>query len=299
MQNEFEFKGKAMGTDYSISIVCDSEVVAQTHAHTAIEQIKAYELRFSRFLPDSELSVLNREKNAIVSDTFLRVTEEAYKLFSATRGVFNPLVQIDRLGYTSDFDSLEESPFVAMEDEYSIDFTLTTIDPATHRITLLPGQKLDFGGFLKGYLATLLAREIKDKSPQISGVIVNIGGDIHTEGLDEDGNIFEFTIFNPLTGQDDIMVPLKNCSLATSGIYKRTWKHNGQSVHHILDPSGIRNPDTECVSASVIHKDGGTAEAYTKVYLSLGIHTAEALLSAEDTIYILITNTGEVITNRL
>ncbi len=297
MQKEYEYSGKAMGTDFSISIVCDSEEVANTLAHIAIEKISAYESRFSRFIPESELSVLNREKDTIVSDTFFAVTKEAYSLFALTHGVFNPLVQIARLGYTRDFNELKETT-QSESDEYSIDFSETLIDETTKRITLLPGQKLDFGGFLKGYLSTLLAREIKSRSPLISGVIVNIGGDIHTEGHDEHGNEFVFTIFNPQTGHDDILIPLHNKSLATSGIYKRSWKHGGSEVHHILDPGGTQNPDTDIVSASVIHTEGGTAEALAKVFISLGKEAAEALLREQDVPYILITKTGEVITNR-
>ena len=112
-----------MGTDFSISIEGDSEEVANTLAHLAIEKISSYESRFSRFLPLSELSVLNREKDKIVSDTFFTVTTEAYKLFSSTHGVFNPLVQIERLGYTDDYNSLSDSEPIANEEEHSIDFS--------------------------------------------------------------------------------------------------------------------------------------------------------------------------------
>lgn len=285
-----------MGTDFSFSIVSDSEEVANTLAHISIEKICSYESRFSRFLPQSELSVLNREKDKIVSDTFFAVTNEAHKLFTSTRGIFNPLVQIERLGYTSDFNSLTET-LLSEDEEYSIDFSETRIDPHTNRITLLPGQKLDFGGFLKGYLATRLAREIKNRSALISGVIVNIGGDMHTEGLDENGNEFVFTIFNPKTGHDDMFGTLKNRSLATSGIYTRAWKRNGANVHHILDSGGTQNPDSDIISASVIHDDGGTAEAYAKVFIALGLTKAQSLFKDEDIKYLLITKAGDVMSN--
>lgn len=297
MQKEYEYNGKAMGTDFSISIVSDSEEVAHTCAQNAINTITSYESRFSRFLPESELSTLNRIKDMTVSDTFFDVVEEAHRLFVSTHGVFNPLVQIARLGYTKDFDSLETNALSEDDDEYSIDFTETRLNRDANRIILLPGQKLDFGGFLKGYLATRLAREIKNYSPLISGVIVNIGGDIHTEGLDEDGSKFEFTIFNPITGKDDILIPLKDGCLATSGIYKRAWERDGKAIHHILDPTGAQNPDTNIVSASVVHESGGTAEAYAKVFIALGLEKALTLLPEKHIHYLLITDNGDVKTN--
>jgi len=65
-------------------------------------------------------------------------------------------------------------------------------------IHLNEGQQLDYGGFLKGYLAELIAKNIMKYSSNIIGVIVNLGGDIHTEGLDKNGNKFIFNIYNPI-----------------------------------------------------------------------------------------------------
>ena len=169
---------------------------------------------------------------------------------------------------------------------------------AHSRIILSKGQKLDFGGFLKGYLAEVIAREIKEHSPLITGVIVNIGGDIHAQGHDVDENEFTFTIYNPVTNDENITITLHNKSLATSGTYKRTWTNKNSPVHHILDVSGTQNPDSDIVSASVIHADGGTSEAYTKVFLSMKPEDASHLLQEEEALpYVLIRNNGEVIKN--
>ena len=297
MMREYEYNGKAMGTEFSIAIISDSEELANTLAAKAEAKIHAYEKQFSRFLPESELSLLNVQKDAIVSENFLLVVQEAYSLYKETEGIFNPLVQIERLGYTTSFDTLDTQQKFKSEEPYTIDFSKTFIEPASRRIVLQEGQKLDFGGFLKGHLAEILSIEIEKSSPLVTGVIVNIGGDIHAQGLDAHSAQFVFQIYNPLSKKSDLEVPLLNTSLATSGTYKRTWENDETMIHHILDATGTQNPDTDIVSASVIHPKGSTAEAYAKVFLSLGEKEAMQILQSEHLAYVLIKNNGEVITH--
>ncbi len=297
MEQEYGYTGKAMGTDFSIAIISHDGEIADALAQASIEKIKEYESRFSRFLSDSELSQLNTLTNMVVSDTFMKVTEKAYILFMETNGIFNPLVQIGRLGYTKSFNDLDTTHTVEDTGLYNIDFSTTIIDATHSRIILEKGQKLDFGGFLKGYLAELLAIEIKNHSVLISGVIVNIGGDIHTKGLDADGNNFILNIYNPITKKDDIHVQLHDQSLATSGTYKRTWDKSGAQVHHILDVSGMSNPDTDVVSVSIMHPDGSTAEAYTKVFFSVEPKEAHKILEDRRVHYVIIKKNGDILTN--
>ena len=295
---EYEYTGKAMGTDYAIAIVTNSKELADTLSNQAVKEIQLCENIFSRFLPDSELSKLNQTKEQTVSEIFMKVTEEAYKLFLKTKGIFNPLFQIERLGYDRDFSNIKESALKNMSsEEYNIDFSQTIIDKNDLHIFLQTGQKLDFGGILKGYLAELLCKKIINYSDKISGVIINIGGDIHTEGVDILGNKFIFKIYNPITKEDDISVILYNESLATSGTYKRHWVVAGSNYHHILELSGNNNPDTDIVSASIIHKEGSKSEAFTKVLISIGLEKTKELLQDEEFKFIIIKKNGQIIKN--
>ena len=294
---EYEYTGNAMGTEFSIAIISDSEELANRLGTHAEEKIHLYENQFSRFLPESELSLLNARKDALVSESFLNVTEEAKALYSQTQGVFNPLVQIGRLGYHKSFALLDDMHKEKLDEPYNIDFNETRIDSTRKRIVLQEGQKLDFGGFLKGYLAELLCTEMMNASPLVAGAIVNIGGDIHARGRDALGSKFIFQVYNPISKNSDQEVTLYNESLATSGTYKRTWEKDGEKIHHILDANGVENPKTDIVSASVIHERGGSAEAYAKVFLSLGEKEALRILAHEHLSYILIKNNGEIITN--
>ncbi len=293
---EYEFTGKAMGTSYAISIVCDSQACAEEISEKVITDIQAYEKRFSRFLPDSELTELNNKKDLIVSKEFMTVTQKAYALFVKTKGFFNPLVQIERKGYDKDFSKMNGPISTSVADEkYDIDFNAVILQPENMRIILNEGQKLDFGGFLKGYLAEVLCKKVMAYSPSLIGAIVNIGGDIHTQGVDEKENAFTFDIYNPVT-QEEIPVTLKNQSLATSGTYKRMWMQSDIPMHHILDSTGLKNSDSGIVSSSVIGDDGGMTEAYAKVFLNLG-EAARETLSEKNISFLIIKQDGTVIKN--
>lgn len=293
---EFEYSGKAMGTDYHLAVVCPSAKLANEAFAIAKSIIEAYEARFSRFLPESELSRLNENQDQVVSSTFMEVTRKARQLFEETKGVFNPLVQISRFGYDRDFDDLKDDDF-SDESPYDIDFSATTIDTDSFRVRLEPGQKLDYGGFLKGYLAELIAKKIEAYAPDITGVVVNLGGDIHARGLDADAAKFVFYIYNPITQKDDFPITLHNQSLATSGTYKRYWMHSGKKTHHILDATGVPSGESDIVSASVVCKDGGRAEAYAKVFLLLGPEEGMKLLEAEPFSFLTIGAEGQITTN--
>lgn len=298
MKKEFEFDGKTMGTEYSIAIVCNSQILAETLYEETRSEIEIYEKQFSRFSPVSELSQLNRKRSLIVSKVFFEVTTKAYELFKQTHGIFNPLVDIARFGYNKNYSELPSNNKFIDQSTYNIDFSSTRIDRRTRRISLVQGQKLDFGGFLKGYLAEQIAEKLFSV-PDVSGVIVNLGGDICTKGLDENGNEFEFLIYNPIMKNNHMTLKLRDKSLATSGTYKRVWSNSGKNMHHILDSSGKKNPDNNIVSASVIHKSGAGAEAYAKVFLSIEYTEALKILNLYDLGFVIIRENGQVITNNI
>ncbi|QQR76508.1 FAD:protein FMN transferase [Candidatus Nomurabacteria bacterium] len=292
MNKEYEFKMKAMGTECFISIISNDEVKAGVLGVQALNTIKEYEKKFSRFLPDSELSKLNEKKEMNVSREFMEVISEAFMLYKKTKGIFNPLVQIERFGYDKTYTELtpQDTPIDLC---YDIDFDSVKIDIENNKITLADCQKLDFGGVLKGYLAEKIAQNIIENE-SVSGVIVNLGGDICTRGLDEHNRKFIFSIYNPVNPDKNEPVEIFNQSLATSGTYKRVWDRSGNKINHILNKSGTGNTDSGTISASIIHESGSSAEAFAKVFLSLPIKDVNVLFAESKIKYITITESGVV-----
>ena len=290
MQHEFEFNDHLMGTDLSTALITEDEAVASEIYSLSLARLRAYETQFSRFNATSELSQLNSERSCVVSPLFISLLHIARDLYTKTDGHFNPLLQIERFGYTKTYEAIKGVTQKQNTLPYNTNFSMVAIDEQTHRVTLEGDQKLDFGGFLKGHLAEVEAKHIMETHKDVHGVIVNIGGDIHTRGRDAHGNVFVFQIENPVTGHG-IDVPLENTSLATSGTYRHAWDTDKERMHHILARDGTHNPKTDIVSSSVIHEYGAHAEAYAKTLMTLTPESLESM-TGEALQYALIYSDG-------
>ena len=288
---EYEYNQKLMGTEVSVSIVTTSSTLADQVGKYVLSEISKYEDIFSRFKSGSELSKLNQQKSLVASDDFIEVLQSSYHLYKDTKGAFNPLLDISRQGYGQDFSVITQSVQSEKVDSYNIDFDAVVINLSNNQVTLQSDQNLDFGGFLKGYVAEKIARDIVGSHAALQGVIINIGGDLHTRGVDVDGDPFVFSIYNPVL-KSEREVALQDKSLATSGTYKRQWQTASGNRHHILDADGLTGPAINIVSASVVHEQGAVAEAFTKVLLINGPEHCPYP-------YVAITNTGEEITCNL
>ena len=286
-----------MGVEVSVSIITDTEDRANEIREQTYAAVARFERIFSRFLPGSELSQLNVNKDQTVSQDFFAVLLKSYELFKQTNGEFNPLFQIARYGYDRDFDTLLDNTSQTNDPaNYDTNFDSVSMDTDTRRVIINKEQKLDFGGVLKGYLAHKLSCNISQDYEHCTGNIVNIGGDLHTEGLDELGEPFVFDIFNPIT-KEEFPVKLTNTSLATSGIYKRFWQTKEGKRTHILSSVGKKDHNLNLCSASIIHKEGAAADAYAKLFLNKGAEYAMKILKEKTIKYFLVKENGQVETN--
>lgn len=296
--NEYSYEERHMGTTVSLSFVCEEAAIAHTIANKTFATIHDYELRFSRFIPDSEVSRLNQQGTLTASSDFIEVLKKSIKLYTLTNGVFNPLLQVQSLGYTKTFTDLKHVTINPEPIPYNTDLEKITIDSTTNTVTLGPDQQLDFGGVLKGYLATKLADEIIESHPACAGVIINIGGDLATRGLDALHEPFIFELYNPITGEE-VPTALTNTALATSGTYARSWQTNMGKRHHIVDAASLQNPTQDLVATSIVHQDGAIAEAITKLFLVAGAKEALIRLPANTNNYqyFAVSSDGNISTN--
>ena len=289
----------ALGCDCDIAIV-STDVPAADNAYLTIHNtVETYDHTFSRFRAESELSILNIAKEITPSERFYTVLQLAQILWRETHGAYNALVQIAQHGYTTSFDKLQHTAASgATGARADTNWAHVTITP--DRITLGEHQRVDVAGLLKGYLAHILADTVMAYDA-ISGVIINLGGDIATRGTDSTGAAFTFDIFNPIT-EDTITVTLSEKSLATSGTYRRRWRGAGDAPHapmrhHILSPDTQRNPSPDIISASVIHPDGARTDAYATAAIIMGHAKAVQFLSHAQCNFVLIAQDGTVTQN--
>jgi len=275
-----------------LSLVASASVHTDTIARALYRIGFEYEKSFSRFLDTSELSLLNRTGTGKVSARFLEVLDVARKVYDGTDGICNPCVQVSRHGYDRSFTEIvkDDTERSTHDGEYPIRFADVRVHKDTRCVSLPEGQMLDFGSFLKGHVAQILADEAMRRG--CVGVIVNIGGDVYTRGYDCDSAPFLYTVYNPVTDEDVSVGDITNGALATSGTYKRRWRVRGGTRTHILASDDGALTDTSICSVSVQAQNGALADAYATTGCAMGSATAEAWLQKRNIPYLFITNSG-------
>jgi thiamine biosynthesis lipoprotein len=267
-----------MGT--TITLLFPEEQVARG---TALVQslFEEWERTLSRFLPDSELSRLNRNagQDIEVGPLLFHVLETALTAAEATHGLYDPtlLHQLTQVGYDRSFDSLDRQQ---AENMYSPSpggrWRDIQIEKHTRCVRLPRGVGVDFGGIAKGMAVDAALARLQDE--QVSPALVNAGGDLAVSGLPPDEAAWSIAIED---GQGEVahwIVPLERGCMATSGIARRQWRQGAQVRHHLLDPRTGLPAQNSMWSVSVVAARCEQAEVAAKVAFLLGMERGSEFL---------------------
>lgn len=261
-----------MGCTTDIVIVGGSSALVDL-AHETLDHL---ERRWSRFLPDSDISRLNHAAGSPVhidpaTVVLLRAMVEGWR---ATGGAFDPtlLAPLVGLGYASswhDRTALTDVPVGAMM-RGNLDTLL--VDPVGNVAIAPAGMCLDAGGIGKGLAADLVTQRLLDAGA--AGALVSIGGDVAVRGIAPHAEGWLIGLGDPTASDDDVaevgQLALLEGGVATSGTLRRRWPDgDGDVVHHLLDPKTGRpvHHAREIVAATVVAGSAGWAEVWTKALM--------------------------------
>jgi FAD:protein FMN transferase len=271
----------AMGSTCEVTVVGG---FSEALLSLARRRIQSLENRWSRFLPNSELSLLNDSSvcpsyagrpHRVSDDTYLLI-DHGVAAWRWTNGRFDPSVLhvIVQAGYDRSFVSLgvaEPGRSVSLEGPLDPFGTrgLTApgcggivLDQVARTVMLPPGVGLDPGGFGKGLAADLVVETLMEAGAR--GVCVNMGGDIRVTGEAPNGG-WKIGIANPFIDDDLITkVLLEDHGLATSNRLIRRWNSDGVEYNHLFDPATGKSVNG-LVSASIISGQAWWSEVLAKV----------------------------------
>ncbi|MEX1104575.1 MAG: FAD:protein FMN transferase [Ilumatobacteraceae bacterium] len=257
---------RAMSTDVTITVVGgDDDLLAW--ARGRIEQLEA---RWSRFLPDSDISRLNAADGRpveVTNDTLLAV-RAACAAWVHTAGAFDPTVHdsLLRLGYDESIEQVRrrEADSAAPTALFpSPGCAGIVIDDRAGRITLPVGVRLDLGGIGKGLAADLTAEGLCARGA--TGALVDIGGDLRVTGDSPRGGAWLIDIEDPRDERPIATVELFDGGVATSTTLRRRWRSAHETRHHIVEPSTGSSTSSSVVGAAVVAGTAGWADALSKV----------------------------------
>lgn len=248
-------------------------------------RLEGWHDRFSRFLPDSELSLLNADpgRQLTVSPLMALLAEAAGIAGSLTGGLVDATLveQIEAAGYARDLrDALPlvtalglaparrpAAPSAARRWEQ------IEVDLLARTVIRPPGVKLDGGGLAKGLFADILAEQLADHD----SFAVNCAGDLTVGGAA--GVTRSIDVESPFDGRTLHTFELRRTGVATSGIGKRSWlDSHGRPAHHLLDPSTGEPAFTGVVQATALAPSALSAEIYAKAAVLSGPRGAPAWL---------------------
>ena len=259
-------------------------------ARTTIEGLERI---WSRFLPESDISRVNRHpgRPVLVDPTTIEVVSKAIDAWSATGGRFDPTIgsSLRRAGYDRPFTTLAP-PIEACGVTPAPTPSAVEIHPVASTINVPEGVELDLGGIGKGLAADLTVRGLLDAGAE--GAMVNLGGDLRAGGV-APAHGWTVRLDCPgAAGTDSISIAAG--AVCTSSTVKRRWHTANGERHHLLDPRTGLSFDTDCVSATVVGVEGAQAEVLATVAVGLGVAGAMDMLVGHGVSGVLVDDAGRI-----
>lgn len=187
----------------------------------------------SRFRPDSELSRLPADGRPVrVSALLAELVAAALLAARRTDGDVDPTLgdALAAAGYDRTFVLIGDGPVrdlvpgTRLWEQVRLDGDL---------LHLPTGVRLDLGATAKAWTADRCARAVVAECG--GGALVALGGDIATAGDAPAGGWR--VLVRDLPDEPGCQIALEaGGALATSSTVSRTWRRDGRSMHHILDP---------------------------------------------------------------
>ncbi|MDH4363735.1 MAG: FAD:protein FMN transferase, partial [Acidimicrobiia bacterium] len=297
---------EALGT--SCRVVVGGSADDAGLAAAATDRVRHFERRWSRFLPDSEVSQLNRRPGrlTIVSPSTFDLVLRAEQARIATSGRFNPLLldQLEAAGYRRSW--LDCRPGA---DGGGVDAMqspgLGTTGPGSdepiellaevHGVRLPAGTRFDPGGIGKGLAVDRVTEWCRGEGA--TTVCVDLGGDLRVHGEPWYGPRWRIGVDHPLVPGVELgaFTPAEG-AVTTSTSLRRTWAGpGGERLHHLIDPGTGRPSASDVVAVTTCSSQAWWAEVAAKAALLAGSGGALGVLAELGTPGIAVTAAGGVL----
>jgi thiamine biosynthesis lipoprotein len=230
----------ALGTRASVFVTVTSGI-GEARA-ILVEELEAIDLACSRFREDSDLMAVNRSggRATPVSALFLAALRTSLDVAEATDGAVDPTVglALKTIGYDRDFAAVRDSaePRPRLRATPVAGWRSVKLDRNRSTVQVPADVELDLGATAKALCADRAAIAIHRAIG--GGVMVNLGGDLATEGEPPAGG-WLVRVTDDHAGSavaPGQTVGLLGGALATSSTTVRRWRDGSEEAHHIVDP---------------------------------------------------------------
>lgn len=286
------FQGRIFGTTYTIKTLPPSSRTSShtsTHLHSQIKAVlQTVDMQMSTYNKRSELSRFNQHRQTKlfpVSSALVHVVAEAKRISKLTGGAFDvtigPVVNVWGFGpkkRTTPPDDREITTARQQTGDAKLSFQLSP--PALQKT--LPHLYVDLSAIAKGYGVDAVALFLEKQGH--SRYMVEIGGEVRAKGTNPSNQPWRIGIEKPqdIDQQDiELVIPLHNMSMATSGNYRNFIMVQGKRVPHIIDARTGIPVMHGLASVTVLHPSCMTADALATGMFVLGSNEGLRLAERE------------------
>lgn len=276
------FHENVLGTSLELRINSPSEVVAERAEGLVLSELDRLSHIFSTYDSTSEFSELLRRpvgQTVAVSAELFEVLKRSDDWQQISNGAFNPAAELLSREWRSSEQAgtLPTSARLAKLSQ-QISEPHWKLNATGFNVIRKSDFPLSLNAIAKGAILDFAAAYLLATSPEVSGVMINIGGDILVVG----DMHTDVSIANPHTdvigGRALQTLPLYRRAVATSGSSERFYEIHGQRYSHLID---ARTGQTvaHSASATVIAEDAATADAVATIVGVLPITEGLALVN--------------------
>lgn len=254
------------------------------------------EASLSPFLPDSKISLINRNEDMAADGYIDKVFAESQRINALSGGAFDPtvapLVNLWGFGYedTGGEPTREQT-----------DSCLALVGIADCRVDggemvkKAPGTQFNFSAITKGFGIDCMAEMLRGEG--IENYMVEIGGEIALRGKNHNGEKWHIQIDAPITdntGHEGLLrIEVTDCCIATSGNYRNYRDTSGGRVGHTISPVTGMPYANEVVSATVIAPATMTADALATALMAMDARAGLAMIGEMEGVEALLVIAGE------
>jgi thiamine biosynthesis lipoprotein len=286
-----KISGPTMGTQYHISWVSDQPnsmalEVEQKNIHQQVDQLLiAINKSMSTYDSQSELSLINHvfksEWQNISSDLYqvlvmaAQVNTQSDKAFDVTVG---PLVNLWGFGPDKANDQIpERSKIQSLLAKIGSDALTLRQNEDVFQLRLAAPRYIDLSAIAKGYAVDVLGNLLQAQG--IENYLIEVGGEIIAHGVKPKNEAWRIAIEAP---NDDgrsvqIIIPLSEMGIATSGDYRNFFEQEGRRFSHTIDGRTGYPVEHELASVSVLNPSVALADAWATALTVVGAERGLAL----------------------
>ncbi|MAM46715.1 MAG: FAD:protein FMN transferase [Planctomycetota bacterium] len=230
------YEGWALGT-LNVLLLQGDEQAAQA----AFDCLNAIEQRLSKFLPESDVSLLNSlgsSRPVTVGGELLELIRRSREAWELTGGVFDPTIGslmrawglVDMVARTPDSNELSR-----LLESRGMD--LVEIDPETQAVSFSrPEVSLDLGAIGKGYAADRISSLLEEKGVE-TGAMLSGRSTVLTWGLPPGEKTWQVEVCHPGNRDEALCrLSMQPGALSSSSAAERFLRAKGKTYGHILDP---------------------------------------------------------------